>query len=217
MNIAIIIPAYNPPNTFSSLIENISILTNNHLIIVDDGTIPPIDIKQKNITLIRNKINHGKGYALKKAFNHAFNEGFTHAITLDADSQHDPSLIKAFSIIDEDISMVLGTRNFSREMPFHRRLSNFLTSKVISYLCKVTILDSQCGYRRYKLIDLASKSFIENGFQFESEVLIKLLRNKISVKTLEIPTTYNNEKSAINNFLDTYKFIRLICRNLIKK
>ena len=101
-------------------------------------------------------------------------------------------------------------------MPLHRRISNKLTSSAISFICRVQILDSQCGYRRYKLDNVCSETYMEHGFQFESEVLIKLLCNNCTLHHIEIPTIYNQEHSSMSNFWDTVKFIRLIVRSLIK-
>jgi len=216
MNLAIIIPTYNPPDTFSSLLKSIRKITSNPIIIIDDGSTPKINMDYSGVIVLRNRHNQGKGYTLIKGFQYAVNEGFTHAITIDADYQHDPELINSFLEYDENINLVLGTRNFTEDMPIHRRISNKLTSYIISLLCGKTVLDSQCGYRRYKLKDVCSESFHEKGFQFESEVLIKLLRNNCTHANLEIPTIYSRENSSINNFIDSFKFIRLILRKIIR-
>jgi len=216
MNLAIIIPTYNPPDTFSSLLKSIRKITSTPIIIIDDGSTPKINMDYSGVVVLRNRHNQGKGYTLIKGFQYAENEGFTHAITIDADYQHDPELINSFLEYDENINLVLGTRNFTEDMPIHRRISNKLTSYIISLLCGKTVLDSQCGYRRYKLKDVCSEYFHEKGFQFESEVLIKLLRNNCTHANLEIPTIYNRENSSINNFSDTFKFIRLILRKIIR-
>jgi glycosyltransferase involved in cell wall biosynthesis len=186
------------------------------IIIIDDGSFPEIIIKNPKIIILRNKKNQGKGYSLLKGFKYAQENDFTHAVTLDADSQHDPRLITMFLEVNEDISLVLGTRRFDKDMPYHRRISNKLTSLIISFLSGNAIQDSQCGYRRYKLNDICSEIFIETGFQFESEILIKLLRKKCSYYQIDIPTIYGNEKSSMNNIIDTLKFIRLILRSIIK-
>ena len=103
-------------------------------------------------------------------------------------------------------------------MPFLRRLSNKITSKIISKLTNNTILDSQCGYRRYRLEDVLSESYTEKGFQFESEVLIKCLNDNTSMTQIKIETIYDkNNKSYINHVSDTLKFIKLILKSLIKR
>ena len=216
MNTAIIIPAFNPPDTFSSLLKTIQELTNSPIIIIDDGSIVEIKINHSDIIILRNEDNCGKGYSLIKGLQFAQNEGFTHAITLDADSQHDPALIDSFLKIEDDISLVLGIRKFKNNMPFHRKISNKLTSLIISAICRHKLDDSQCGYRRYKLEDVCIESFNEKGFQFESEVLIKLLRSGKTYQNVNIPTIYGQETSSIKKIRDTFKFIRLIVRILIR-
>ena len=216
MNIAIIIPAFNPPESFLSLLNTIYTISKLTIIIIDDGSLSEIIINNPEIIILRNKQNQGKGFSLFKAFKYAQENDFTHAVTLDADSQHDPKLIEMFLEVNENISLVLGTRKFEKDMPYHRRISNKLTSLIISFLSGKMIQDSQCGYRRYKLNDICSEIFIETGFQFESEILIKLLRKKCSYHQVDIPTIYGNEKSSINNIIDTLKFIRLILRSIIK-
>ena len=212
MQQTIIIPAYNPPNTIFQLISTIHTITICPIIIIDDGSDPPISLESINCTLLRNDQNMGKGAALLKGLNYAQTSGFTHAVTLDADNQHDPEILPSFLECDENISIVLGAREFDHTMPVHRKISNKLTSNIISRICKKKILDSQCGYRRYSLQDVCSKTYSESGFQFESEVLFKLLRDNYTLKHISVPTIYSNENSAMNNFRDTFKFINLIFR-----
>ena len=101
-------------------------------------------------------------------------------------------------------------------MPFKRMLSNIITSKIISLICHTKVYDSQCGYRCYRVRDICKEKFEENGFQFETEVLIKHLRKGLRLSHIEIPTIYSNEDSAMKHFHDTLKFINLIIRTLRK-
>ena len=199
-----------------SLLQNVHSISSIPIIIIDDGSIPIIKLGDENTILLRNQTNSGKGFSLIRGFNEALDRGYSHAITMDADSQHDPNILQSFIEINENISIVLGNRQFNTNMPLHRRISNTLTSSVISFICHKEIWDSQCGYRRYKLDDVCSENYLEHGFQFESEVLIKLLCNNCTLHQIEIPTIYSQENSSMNIFLDTIKFIRLIIRCLIR-
>tara|TARA_B100000029_G_C17494207_1_gene930230 strand:- start:236 stop:880 length:645 start_codon:yes stop_codon:yes gene_type:complete len=205
----IIIPAYNPPNKFYDLIIEIYNLYNLPIIIVDDGSYTKIK-KSKYYTLLVNNINMGKGYSLKKAFNYAIKRSYTHAITLDCDFQHDPLSISDFIDSNINYDIVLGKREFNNSMPLSRRFSNYLSSLILSLITKTKIFDSQCGFRRYNLDALSLINTVENGFQFESEILIKLLNNGGTLGHVHIKTNYNNEKSNINKFSDSKKFIMMI-------
>ena len=139
---------------------------------------------------------------------------FSHIITIDADLQHSPEKIDAFINFDENCDLVCGERVVDKSMPIHRRLSNKLSSWIISMLCGQTVSDSQCGYRRYSVDAVINTECIENGFQFESEILIKLLKKNKQLGSIQIPTVYGNEVSSIHNVRDTFKFIKLIIGNL---
>ena len=218
MTPVIIIPVYNVPGTFPQLIKSIRNETSIPIIIIDDGSKPEVQIESDliDVKIIKNNFNQGKGYSIIKGLNYAHKQRFTHAITLDADSQHDPVLVPKFLSIDANISIVCGKRDFNSSMPFHRRFSNLVTSKIVSYVCNAKVYDSQCGYRRYLIKDVCMETYIEKGFQFETEVIIKLLQNKLTIDHIKIPTIYANESSSMRNFQDTYKFIIMIIRILRK-
>ena len=215
MNPVILIPAYNPPSTFSELLDDITTNYSIPIIIIDDGSNKIVD--GKGNIIIHNKVNRGKGYSLIKGMHYAFQKGFTHAVTLDADSQHNPQFIKLLLMQNPEISLVYGFRNFSCTMPIHRRCSNIISSWIISVLIGNKVLDSQCGFRRYHLEKVLKHTYNELGFQFESEVLIKLGIQGESFHRVQISTLYSNEKSAINNLTDTFKFIRLIFKFFLIK
>ena len=185
--------------------------------IVDDGSNPPISLKSDNLIIIRNNENMGKGYALRKGFNWGLNHHFKFAITLDSDGQHSPTVLKKFLEINENIDFCLGYRKFSKSMPLHRRLSNYLTSKLISLRVRKKILDSQCGYRSYNLQTIASLNFVETGFMLETEILLKSINRSTEINNILIPTIYGDEVSSIRNFSDTTNFIMLYLRSFFYK
>ena len=102
-------------------------------------------------------------------------------------------------------------------MPVIRRYSNRITSNIISYLKGVNIYDSQCGFRRYSTNLFNSNILYEDGYQFESELLLKCSYNKEEISYIEIPTIYNRSKSHINNIFDTVKFIKMIVQFIKNK
>ena len=74
-----------------------------------------------------------------------------------------------------------------------------------------------CGFRRYSVTSVLNIKCVENGFQFESEILIKLLKGNATIGHITIPAMYGDEVSSIHNITDTYKFIKLILGNLWQK
>jgi len=215
----LIIPCFNDNIHLKTLLKSEYLINKEiDIIVVDDGSVPKVSNLEASIVLLRNEQNKGKGFSLKRALDYAKKNQYTHAIALDADLQHDPIYIDDFIKADSDINLVIGARNFSKKMPFLRRFSNKVTSFMISAIVGKKILDSQSGYRRYKLSSDSFCNCTEEGFQFESEILINELRRKESSLThVPISTLYHDEKSSINNIVDTYKFIKLIMRKIIDR
>ena len=221
MNTLLIVPCFNDNYHLKKLLNCKTFKGFNgkiEILVIDDGSNESLSNEGIgiNFKLIRNNINKGKGYSLRKGFAYALENNYTHAITMDADLQHDPKYINKFISIDKNIDIVIGSRKFDSAMPLSRRFSNKVTSFILSVLSSKKIYDSQSGYRRYKLDSSPFKHCIEDGFQFESEILIDTLKQKqAALSHIQIPTLYNNEKSSINNVVDTYKFIKLIIRKIL--
>ena len=212
MNLLIVIPCYNHQQSCSKLVSLID--KNNDILIIDDGSDNDHDfINIKNAFLHKNKSNHGKGYCIKYGAEYALKNNYTHILTIDADLQHDPIYINNFIKISKDRLIVYGKREFYMEMPYLRKLSNTITSYIISKFCNVNIYDSQCGYRLYNLEVFKTNTFIEDSYIFESEVLIKSINNLNQIDYVEIDTIYNNSSSNINKVRETINFIKLIIAN----
>ena len=218
LDTAILIPSYNSNKKLDQLIKKIKDKLNNQIIVVDDGSPNPIKINYNDISLIQNEDNMGKGLSLQRGFQFAKQKGFKNVITMDSDLQHDPDELSLFLDVQEDVDFVLGFRERDASMPISRKFSNWITSKIISSLTKITIKDSQCGYRRYSLSAIENFDYTETGFQFESEILIKAINEKSIVEQVKVSTIYDkNNKSYIKHFSDTIKFIRLIINSIMRK
>ena len=218
LDTAILIPSYNSNKQLDQLIKKIKDKLNNQIIVVDDGSPNPIKINYNDISLIQNEDNMGKGLSLQRGFQFAKQKGFKNVITMDSDLQHNPDELSLFLDVRDDVDFVLGYRERDASMPISRKFSNWITSKIISSLTKITIKDSQCGYRRYSLSAIENFNYTETGFQFESEILIKAINEKSIVEQVKVSTIYDkNNKSYIKHFSDTIKFIRLIINSIMRK
>lgn len=198
--ICAVIPFYNEQNTIRIIIED-TLKYVDEVIAVNDGSIDSSAnelIGIERFTLIENPINLGKGDALRTGFAYSFNNNFDITITLDADLQHDPSLIPAFLPLLDEFDVVIGNRlNDIKPMPYHRRFSNKITSFLLSKKLNVKIEDSQCGYRAYRTRVLPLIQTKSNGFEAESEILVKAIRNNLRIGFVNIPAVYGNEKSKM--------------------
>ena len=214
MNGLIIIPAYNAENTLKKLLYSLRTNYSINVLVVNDGSSDnTMKIAEENSNFVlNNSTNLGKGRSLQRAFDFASKNNYDFVITMDSDLQHPPDAISKFINLHKQHpeSIIIGARKLTKNMPFHRKISNYLTSKLISLRIGQKILDSQCGYR------LIPKPYFENfksnrtGFHFESELILKFGLQNVKFDFVEIPTIYNSDiKSNMNNFYATYDFVKL--------
>src|SRR5690606_17197787 len=156
-------------------------------------------------------LNTGKGSALQMGFQYSYENNFSITITLDADLQHDPGYIPSLISLIPEYDIVIGNRlNNLKPMPLQRRLSNKITSGLLSHKLKVKIKDSQSGFRAYRTDILPEIKTKSAGFEAESEILVNASRNNYKIGSVDIPTIYGDEKSKVNPFKAIKGFIRIM-------
>lgn len=212
-NVCAVIPFYNEERTIREIIEK-TLRYVDFIICIDDGStddslnrIPESDI----VIVLKNNVNGGKGYSLKRGFEKSLELKTIYTITLDADLQHPPELIPAFIEQLNKSDLVIGNRlNNLSKMPFHRIMSNRITSKLLSIKTRNKILDSQCGYRgfRTEILKLILPSF--KGFEAESEMLVKAANYNLKINFINIPTIYGLEISKMKSFQTIKGFIKVL-------
>ena len=188
----------------------------DYLILVDDGSTHKVDqylFDISKILILKNQTNLGKGAALRKGFEKALELGSKYILTLDSDYQHEPKFIPLFLEALKRSEFVIGQRNFSfSKMPFMRVLSNTITSKVLSIKTKQNIHDSQSGFRGFDARILKNILPVTNGFESESEMILRAARNKIQISFIDISTKYDNQKSSIKALSAIVNFIKVILK-----
>ncbi|MBD3169441.1 MAG: glycosyltransferase [candidate division Zixibacteria bacterium] len=215
----VVIPAYNPGELIAELLQRLKdIHPLEHTLIVNDGSTD--DTEQHalkfEVNVIKHPQNRGKGAALASGYQFAFKNNYDAVITMDADLQHPPEYIPELikRVKEGGFDMVIGSRRHAlKDIPVHRRLSNYLTSKIISKLSKMPIEDSQSGFRYISCGLLESITLMEPGYQQESEIIIKAARAGFKIGFTPIPVIYNDAPSSMKHIKDTLRFIRLTIRS----
>ena len=179
-----------------------------HLLVIDDGSLDSTAqiLNDNGIPHLSHETNLGKGAAIKSGAKWAIENNFHWILTLDADQQHPPSSIPVFIERMKAKVILIGQRSDLKSMPLLRILSNKFTSLLLSIRTNSSLRDSQCGFRLIPLSLFEKIEFQQNGFQFESELLIKASMSGCSIEHVKIPTVYGLEKSAMRNIRDTLKF-----------
>jgi glycosyltransferase involved in cell wall biosynthesis len=215
-SVLIAIPAFNEAKFIADVLGRISATTPNiPILVVNDGsTDGTCDVvRQFDVHLVEHQHNLGKGEAIKTVLNFAREKMVKWVIFLDGDGQHPPESLPDFMhhIGLNAADVVLGNRQTrTQDMPFHRQLSNGMTSILISLCAGQRVRDSQCGFRAVRLRCLTGIEFGTSGFQVESEMLLKLGKKGARFEHVPIKTLYGQESSSINLMGDTLKFVKLI-------
>lgn len=219
MKVAIIIPAYNEEKTIEELLNRLCGYPKEDIVVIDDGSSDrTTDMVTKcGATLLKHGTNKGKGMAHRTGFAYAIMQNYDAVITMDADGQHAPEEIEYFLRKTGEADILVGTRSMSlANMPLLRYLTNKVTSLVVSLIASHRVFDSQSGYRYISIEVLKRVPLKTKRFQTESEILIKAGRMGFKIGAIPISTIYREEKSYINPFIDTGRFIRLAARSLFE-
>jgi hypothetical protein len=134
---------------------------------------------------------------------------------MDADLQHEPVEIPNFIAERSrtNADFVIGVRSrLGSGMPVHRMLSNTITSVLVSVKTGVKVRDSQSGYRLICRNVLSSIVIESDGFEAETEMLIKSARLGFRFAFVPIATIYAGAGSHMTHWHTTKQFLRVLFR-----
>lgn len=204
-NFVVIIPAFNEGKYIGKVVDLVRKYASN-IIVVDDGSTDDTNdrLKNKKIYLVRHVINLGKGDALRTGVEYAKRLGFEKVIFMDSDGQHDAKLIGEFIAKLKCCDVVFGTRNLSLKKGGLRFIGNKINSTLISILFNTKFPDPLCGFRAFNLHVYPSLLWESSGYGVETEMVIRVIRNKISYDTVSVPLIYLDKYKGVS-ILEGYK------------
>ncbi|MEZ4814365.1 MAG: DUF2062 domain-containing protein [Bdellovibrionota bacterium] len=223
------VPTYNNPQTIAEVVIDLLKESPNDILVVDDGSDRSVEtlvneallkaeLQNTRIFFLRLKENLGKGKALQKAFKWALDHSYTHVITSDADSQHPATeVMKVYKrSCAEPWSLVIGNRNMNTEnVPgishFGRKFSNFW----VKYQTNTQVSDSQSGLRCYPLIHIQNFNFFTKRFDFEIEILIRLIWNGVNIAEEPVAVVYQKGSKRVSHFDKIWDNVRITLLNTL--
>lgn len=182
----VVIPCFNHGATLASVLARLTPFS-LPVIIVDDGSdlatqqeLNRLAADNANITLIRLVQNSGKGAAVIHSIRVAAEAGFTHALQVDVDGQHQIEDIPR--LLDEARShpetLISGQPRYDTSVPKARLYGRYITHvwvwiETLSFSLK----DSMCGFRVYPIaatLSLADRQAIGQRMDFDTEIMVQL-------------------------------------------
>ena len=173
------------------------------------------------VTVEHLRVNRGRGAALQHGYRVARARGFSHAVQLDADGQHDPADAPALLEAAErhPDALVLGAPRFDGSAPrvrlYGRRLSQVI---VWAYTGSRAIEDPLCGFRCFPLeptVALLERERLGSRMDFDPEIVVRLAWLGVPVVNVPVRVRYfAGGRSHFRMVRDNARIVRTYARLL---
>lgn len=214
MKACVLIPSYNSGPLLRQTLAEVLEVWNDVFVVIDgstDGSDAGLEELGKsgdaNLRVLRLPVNCGKGAAVLEGIGLAQQQGFTHALAMDADGQHPADHVRRYmetSRAHPD-ALVLGEPIFDSSAPAvrvnGRKLSNWWANVET---CWWGIHDSLFGMRLYPiapLLEVFSQTRFARRFDFDPEVAVRLCWLGLPVINIRTPVRYLSlEEGGVSQF-----------------
>ncbi|MDO5675757.1 MAG: glycosyltransferase family 2 protein [bacterium] len=221
MQAALVIPAYNHGSRLPAVLADAGTL-GLPIFVVDDGssdntaavlnrlaTLP----EYADMRILRHRKNLGKGAALRSAFSAALEQGYTWALSMDADGQHraeDGCNLLARARSAGGRPLVVGVRSGMDgiHVPWTSRAGRGFSNFWVWVCGGPKLADSQSGFRLYPLPETLHLSVQASRYQYEVEVLVLARQQGLQVLEAPVEVVYQPKGERISHFRPGRDFLR---------
>lgn len=200
-NPCFLIPCYNHGATVPAVIDALTSY-GFPIIIVDDGSelatrkILSEQAKRPNITIVTLPKNQGKGGAVIAGIKQADRLGFSHALQIDADGQHDlaalPKLLEESQAHPE--ALISGQPIYDDSVPKSRLYGRYATHiwvwiETLSF----NIKDSMCGFRSYPIrpiVNVINHNQLGLRMDFDTEIMVRFYWDDGDIRFIDTKVIY---------------------------
>ena len=235
--LSVVIPAYKEEkrigNTLLALDKYLSPLNFAYEIIVvvdgsPDNTFQVVEKYQKmikNLWIINNPENHGKGYVVRQGLLAA--KG-AYRLFMDADNSVSIDQMEGFSPFfeEKEVGIVIGSRdikgsNIKKHQPKWKELAGDMGNILIQVIGGLWgIKDTQCGFKilTAEAVELICPLMRINRWGFDIEILV--LAKKLGFKIKEAPVVWINDEAStvtLGGYFNTFKELFQIRWNLLTR
>jgi len=232
MKLCILIPYYNHPDAIGAVVNQLLPYDTN-ILIIDDGSsaeskkvLTPL-LQEPRVLLVTRILNGGKGAAVITGMREALELGYTHALQVDADGQHDLTKIPALIELSEQYpgSIISGMPVYDESVPTSRKLWRYATHILVwIHTLSLEIKDSMCGFRIYPLQQtlgvIDAREQFGQRMDFDIEILVRA--HWADLHTIQLPVGVRYPLDGVShfqlfkdNFLITKLHIRLFLGMLV--
>lgn len=178
-----LVPTYDNPATVRGVVTRLRAHLDD-VLVVDDGSGPEARevleaIAREGVARVHHRAhNGGKGAAVKTGLALARDLGFSHALQVDADGQHDlddvPRLLDAARGRPE--ALVLGAPVFDESAPRSRMRARRITIFWTNFEAGAGVItDPMCGFRVYPVEAALAAGARGDTMDFDPEIAVKMV------------------------------------------
>jgi glycosyltransferase involved in cell wall biosynthesis len=219
-DVAIVILAYNAEATIASVLDRIpsAIAENVGAILVSDDksrdATSPRAIEwgaahpAVNLTVVHQQQNLGYGGNQKFSYEWAMQRGLRLAVMVHGDGQYAPELVGKMvePLMAGTADAVFGSRMLTKGgaraggMPLYKYVGNKVLTTFQNRFAGLRLSEWHSGYRAYRLdrLGLGSLREMSDVFDFDTEIILHLAKQKLRISEIAIPTFYGDEKCHVN-------------------
>lgn len=216
MRILVAIPVYNEEQYVTQVLEHVKQYA-EHVLVIDDGSTDatPTLLASVPVDVIRHGKNKGYGRSIRDAFRWAQCYDFDWLITMDCDEQHEPDSLPDFYAAIEaahddskGADVISGSRYLRVEEdeatipPADRRAINHRITKLVNDRLGMTITDSFCGFKAYRVSKLKDLNLDENGYAIPLQQWVQHAAHGHRVSEVPIRLIYNDPNRSFGGHLD---------------
>jgi len=208
MKICAIIPSHNHYRMIDSIVKRLHEFK-LPIFVIDDGsdepalsTLAALHNEVSGIVVHRFDANQGKGAAVIKGFHLATAAGFTHALQVDADGQHDLSVLSRLMELAATYpeALISGQPLYDDSIPRGRRIGRWVTHMwVWIETLSFRITDSMCGFRVYPLVPvqkLLAEEHIGSHMEFDTDIMVRLFWRGVAPVMLPVKVIYPPDNTS---------------------
>ena len=204
-----VIPVYNHEQAVPAVVDDL-LRAGLPCVLVDDASdagcaqVLARLAQQTNVFLVTLPVNQGKGGAVMAGLREAARLGFSHALQVDADGQHDLGDVQTFLEHSRHApqALVCGYPQYDASVPKGRLYARYLTHVwVWINSLSLQIPDSMCGFRVYPLpatLALIDTVRLGKRMDFDPEILVRLAWRNQPLRWL--PTRVHYPQDGLSHF-----------------
>jgi len=208
--VAVVIPAFNEEKTIAGVVK--ASLPFGIPIVIDDNSSDKTAKLALNAgaVVLSHKKNLGYDEAINSGFKYAAKINADVAITIDADAQHNPLLIKKLiDLLSTGHDVALGARRSKQR--FSEHIFSWYTFFFFG------IKDPLSGLKAYRMKLFRKMSYFDSYKSCGTEMVIFAAKNKYSIGQFDFDVLDREDESRFGNIIKAnYKIIRALLLSLWK-